>query len=47
MRLLPDLPFAVDLIVYWPDEVAERRDSPFIRRLTQEGVVLYERDSDG
>jgi predicted ester cyclase len=46
LRHIPELPFAVDVIVYRPDELAERRDSPFIRRLIEEGVVLYERDNN-
>jgi predicted nucleotidyltransferase len=46
MRHIPELPFAVDVIVYRADELPERRDSPFIRRLIEEGVVLYDRDNN-
>lgn len=45
LRHLPPLAFDVDLIVYTPAELERRRDLPFLRRLLDEGVVLYERTS--
>ncbi|MEX2540782.1 MAG: nucleotidyltransferase domain-containing protein [Trueperaceae bacterium] len=42
MPLAPE--YGIDIIVYRPDELAERRDSPFIRRILREGVVLYQRE---
>lgn len=43
-HLPPSLSYGVDVIVYRPEELAERKDTPFIRRLLAEGVTLYERD---
>lgn len=40
---LPLLPCDTDLIVYTPEELASKQDSPFIRRVIREGIVLYER----
>lgn len=42
LDLLTDAPRSIDVIVYTPDELARRAHSPFIRRLLQEGQVLYE-----
>jgi predicted nucleotidyltransferase len=47
MHHLPELPYAVDVIVYRPDELARRRESPFLRKLLREGVVLYRRGEQG
>lgn len=42
LSLLRDAPRSVDVIVYTPDELCRRADSPFMRRVLQEGQVLYE-----
>ena len=43
LELLQDAPCPIEAIVYTPDELARRRDLPFIRRVLEEGKVLYER----
>lgn len=41
--LLQDAPLPIEVMVYTPDELKQRQYSPFIRRVLQEGRVLYER----
>jgi len=43
LALLQDSPLPVEVMVYTPDELEQRHHSPFIRRVLQEGRVLYER----
>jgi predicted nucleotidyltransferase len=42
LKLLPPLPCDVDLIVYTPDELSARQETPFMRRLLSEGVILFD-----
>jgi len=43
LKLLQDAPYPVEPIVYTAEELERRRDLPFMRRVLQEGKVLYER----
>jgi uncharacterized protein len=43
LKLLRDAPQSVDVIVYTPSELRRCAHSPFMRRVLQEGRVLYER----
>lgn len=43
LQLLRDAPRPVEPIVYTPDEWERLRASPFVRRIEEEGKVLYER----
>ena len=43
LTLLADAPYPVEAVVYTPDELAQRRDRPFIGQVFAEGKVLYER----
>ncbi|MGJ3251195.1 MAG: nucleotidyltransferase domain-containing protein [Elainellaceae cyanobacterium] len=43
LKLLRDAPSPIEAIVYTPAELERRQSSPFIRRVLQEGIVLYER----
>jgi predicted nucleotidyltransferase len=43
LELLADSPWPVEVIVYTPEELAARADTPFIRRILREGRVLHER----
>ncbi|MDB9525158.1 nucleotidyltransferase domain-containing protein [Oscillatoria sp. CS-180] len=43
LALLADAPYPVEVIVYTPDELTQRRDRPFIQQILSEGKVLYER----
>lgn len=43
LKILSDAPCAVEPIVYTSEELARRRDLPFMRRVLAEGRVLYER----
>jgi uncharacterized protein len=42
LTLLKDAPRSIDAIVYTPSELRHRANSPFIRQVLQEGVILYE-----
>uniref|UniRef100_A0A7V4TJC2 Nucleotidyltransferase domain-containing protein n=1 Tax=Candidatus Caldatribacterium saccharofermentans TaxID=1454753 RepID=A0A7V4TJC2_9BACT len=39
------LPVDCDILVYTPEEFERLKDRPFLRRILEEGKVLYERDS--
>lgn len=39
------LPVDCDILVYTPEEFERLKDQPFLRRVLEEGKVLYERDS--
>lgn len=43
LALLSDAPLPIEVIVYTPRELEQRHHTPFIRRVLQEGRVLYER----
>ena len=48
-RTIHPYPFAVDLVVYTPEEIERGKRTPvsFVSRILQEGEVLYDRrDSD-
>ncbi len=34
----------LDFFLWTPEELAKMKDRPFVRRLLQEGIVLYEQD---
>jgi uncharacterized protein len=42
LTLLKDAPRSIDAIVYTPSELRQRANAPFIRRILQEGMILYE-----
>lgn len=43
LTLLKDAPYPVEAIVYTAEELARRRDLPFMRRILKEGKILYDR----
>ncbi|MFN3178783.1 MAG: nucleotidyltransferase domain-containing protein [Thermus sp.] len=43
LDLLQDSPWPVEALVLTPEELSERRDLPFLRRVLMEAVPLYER----
>jgi predicted nucleotidyltransferase len=43
LNLLWDAPRPVEAIIYTPEELTRRWNSPFIRQVFTEGIVLYER----
>ncbi|NEP20039.1 MAG: nucleotidyltransferase domain-containing protein [Leptolyngbya sp. SIO4C1] len=43
LALLKDSPYPVEAIVYTAEELEQRRNLPFMRRILQEGKILYER----
>ena len=43
LRLLRDLPVAVEPIVYTPHELERRSASKFLQTILREGVIAYER----
>ncbi len=45
MELFALFPYAeLDFFLWTPEELAKMKNRPFVRRLLQEGIVLYEQD---
>ncbi len=43
LTLLKDAPRPVEAVAYTPDDLTRMSTSPFVRRIQEEGKVLYER----
>lgn len=46
LELLQDAPVPVDVLVLTPEELAERRELPFLQGVLREAVPLYERGKE-